>query len=107
MPRKTRHLQAAGRKPIKHAVVRLNYKGWEDTVLCVKSIQKAHDAPHVIVVDNASPNDSVLHLRRELPGLDLVTVEKNRGFSGGNNVGIQKALRMGAEVVHILNNDTL
>lgn len=93
-------------KKIKHAVVLVNYNGWKDTIVCVDSIKRSKDAPHIIVVDNGSPNESVTELKKALPDLDLVESKENVGFSVGNNIGIKKALRMGAKVVYILNNDT-
>lgn len=94
------------RKPIKHAVVLINYKNAKDTILCIESIKKAKDTPHIIVVDNGSSKECVDELKAAVPGLDLI-VGENIGFSAGNNVGIKKALRMGAKVVYILNNDTV
>ena len=94
------------KKPIKHAVVLINYKNAQDTILCIESIKKCKDAPHIIVVDNGSPKECVDELRAAYPDLDLI-VGENIGFSAGNNVGIKKALRMGARVVYILNNDTV
>jgi len=93
-------------KKIKHAVVLVNYKVSADTIVCVKSIQKSKDAPHIIVVDNGSSYEVIQELRDACPGLDIVEAGSNVGFSVGNNLGIKKALRMGAEVVYILNNDT-
>lgn len=93
-------------KKIKHAVVLVNYKVSADTIVCVKSIQKSKDAPHIIVVDNGSSEAVIQELRDACPGLDIVVVGANVGFSIGNNIGIKKALKMGAEVVYILNNDT-
>ena len=92
---------------MKHAVVLLNYKGWQDTILCIDSIKKTKDTPHIIVVDNASPDDSVNQIRAKHPNVELIVSRDNLGFSGGNNLGIRSALRQGAQVVHILNNDTL
>lgn len=92
---------------MKHAVVLLNYQGWEDTILCIDSIKKAADSPHIIVVDNNSPDESVEKIRSKHPDIELIESQKNLGFSGGNNLGIKSALAQGAEVVHILNNDTL
>lgn len=91
---------------IKHAVILVNYKGWQDTMTCINSIKKSKDAPHIIVVDNGSPDDSVAQLTARVKELDLIESKDNLGFSGGNNLGIQKALKMGAQVVYILNNDT-
>lgn len=93
-------------KPIKHAVVLVNYKIASDTIVCVKSIQQTKDAPHIIVVDNGSDPQVIQELRDACPGLDIVVVGANVGFSIGNNIGIKKALKMGAKVVYILNNDT-
>lgn len=98
--------RAKKKKPIKHAVILVNYKKWEDTVVCVNSIQKAKDQPHIIVVDNGSGNDSVSKLREHFPDLDIIASSENIGFSAGNNLGIKKALRLGAKVIYILNNDT-
>ena len=92
---------------MKHAVVLLNYKGWQDTILCIDSIKQTQDTPHIIVVDNASPDDSVEKIRAKHPDVELIVSRENLGFSGGNNLGIRSALQQGAEVVHILNNDTL
>jgi len=93
-------------RKIKHAVILVNFKGWEDTIVCLNSIEQCKDKPHVIVVDNGSNNGSVEHLLSAFPDLDLIQSPVNLGFSVGNNLGIKKALRMGAKVVHILNNDT-
>jgi len=94
------------KKKLKHAVVLVNYKKWEDTVICINSINKCKDTPHIIVVDNGSGNDSVTKLKEHFPDLDLIVSQENIGFSAGNNLGIKKALRLGAKVVYILNNDT-
>lgn len=91
---------------IKHAVVLVNYKVATDTIVCVNSIKKTKDAPHIIVVDNGSAPEVVQELRDACPGLDIVVAPGNVGFSVGNNLGIKKALKMGAQVVYILNNDT-
>lgn len=91
---------------IKHAVVLINYKVATDTIVCVDSIKKCKDAPHIIVVDNGSSPAVVQELKDACPGLDIVIAPGNVGFSIGNNLGIKKALKMGAQVVYILNNDT-
>lgn len=92
---------------IKHAAILINFRDAKTTAICVKSIQKSKDAPHIIVVDNGSSNECVAELKSLCPGLDLIETGANIGFSAGNNVGIKKALRLGAEVVYIINNDTL
>jgi len=93
-------------KKIKHAVVLVNYKGFEDTIVCINSINKSKSPPHIIVVDNGSPNESVAKLKGAFPTLDIIASPVNVGFSAGNNLGIKRALKLGAKVVYILNNDT-
>lgn len=89
-----------------HAAVLLNYNGHKDTIDCINSIKKSANPPHIIVVDNASKDNSTSILKKKFPNLDLIESSKNIGFSAGNNLGIRKALSSGSEVVHILNNDT-
>ncbi len=93
-------------RKIKHAVVIVNYNGSQDTLNCLRSIDVTKDMPHVIVVDNGSTDNSVAELKQAYPDLDLIVSPANLGFSAGNNLGIKKALKMGAAVVYLLNNDT-
>ena len=94
-------------KKIKHIAVLINYKNAKVTAQCIHSIKKCKDAPHIIVVDNGSTDEVVQELRDLCPGLDLIIAPGNVGFSVGNNLGIKKALKLGAEVIYIINNDTL
>jgi GT2 family glycosyltransferase len=45
----------------------------------------------VIAVDNASPDESVQVLRRELPDAKLVSLGENRGFAAGVNAATRQA----------------
>ncbi len=46
------------------SVVVLNYNGWKDTVACVESLLRLDPpAAHIIVVDNASSDGSVEHIK--------------------------------------------
>ena len=94
-------------KKIKHAAILINFRDAKTTATCVRSIEKSKDAPHIIVVDNGSSLECISELKSLCPGLDLIVTGANVGFSAGNNVGIKKALKMGAQVVYIINNDTL
>ncbi|MEM1071166.1 MAG: glycosyltransferase family 2 protein [Planctomycetota bacterium] len=89
------------------AYVVLNYNGLDDTLECLQSLDTARDSrTDVIVVDNASsvsPEDAI---RDRYPWVHLVLNDKNRGWSGGNNSGIQRALELGARWIVLLNNDT-
>ena len=67
---------------------------------------------HLRVVDNGGAADALLADARwgGQPLSELVNVSStanNLGFSGGMNVGIDAALRSGADVVVLLNDDTV
>ncbi len=83
----------------------LNYERAEDTIRCVRSLQSVDGLDGVIVVDNASGDDSLERLRESFPDIELVAVEENRGYTGGNNIGIRQAVTRGARFVLVVNND--
>ena len=94
------------------AIVIVNYNKYEDTLACVESILKSKtDEPyHIIVVDNASPNDSWERLQalKQHGNVTLLLADDNRGYCAGNNIGIKYALEnLGADYIWILNPDTL
>lgn len=44
-------------------IILLNYNGWQDTIECMESLLKLdYDNYQIVVVDNASPNDSMNHI---------------------------------------------
>jgi len=85
-------------------IVVLNWNGYKDTIECLKSLEKIPEKIEIVVVDNASTDDSVEKLKKLA---EVIENKSNLGFSGGNNVGIKYALENGADFVMIINNDTL
>lgn len=89
----------------------LNYKNYHETVECVASILAIPgDEYAIVVVDNASPNDSFEQLRSAYDGHARVTVlasGANGGYSFGNNVGIAHLAARGIHRVIIATSDTL
>jgi GT2 family glycosyltransferase len=86
----------------------LNWNGWHDTIPCVESLRElTYPNYQIVVVDNASSDDSEARIRAACPDVTLLQSGANRGFAGGNNVGIRYALEHGADYVWLLNNDTL
>ena len=57
----------------------------------------------IIVVDNASSDDSVSMLKNKFPNITLIQNRKNQGFAAANNTGIKKAR---GEYILLLNSDT-
>ncbi|MFA6272562.1 MAG: glycosyltransferase family 2 protein [Patescibacteria group bacterium] len=60
----------------------------------------------VIVVDNGSNDRTVEIIKEKFGNVTLIENKKNLGFAGGNNIGIKKALSLGADYVALLNQDT-
>jgi GT2 family glycosyltransferase len=92
----------------KVSIVILNLNGYEDTRECLESIRHVRYANlEVILVDNGSSDESSKHLKSEFPEVRLLMSQQNLGFGGGCNLGIEDALRHGADFVLLLNNDTI
>lgn len=113
------------------AVIILNWNGWEDTVDLLDSLASVtYDPTLIIVIDNASEDDSLKHMRRwfqqenvsnskvatntakGIPGdysqhFHLVALPENVGFCAGNNIGMAIASQVKAEYLLVLNNDTV
>lgn len=91
----------------KVSIIIVNYNGYDDTKECMESISSL-DYPNcqVVIVDNASEDGSVEKLQNEFPDVEYVISEENLGYTGGNNLGIEKAVSVGAHYLFILNNDT-
>ncbi|MEA1936618.1 MAG: glycosyltransferase family 2 protein [Patescibacteria group bacterium] len=88
-------------------IIVLNWNGKDDTIECVKSLQKInYDNYKIVVVDNGSEDDSVFAIRRNFPEIKIVENKKNLGFAGGNNIGINYAVENKADYILLINNDT-
>lgn len=95
----------------KISVIILNYNGCKNTLECVRSFNKVRIPQgfelELVIVDNASVDNSVDVFKKEFPQISLIVNKKNLGYSGGNNIGIKYALDSGASQVIVLNNDTI
>lgn len=92
---------------MKLSAIILNYNGVQDTIDCLKSIEKNNAAEvevEIIVVDNNPKEESTDKLIK-FKNIIILRNKKNLGFSGGMNVGIKEALKNKADYVLILNND--
>jgi len=89
-------------------IILLNWNGIEDTVECLRSIEKL-TYPNVtaIVVDNGSKDNQAKRIADSFPDAVVLPQKENLGFCGGCNVGIKYALDHEADYVMLLNNDTV
>jgi GT2 family glycosyltransferase len=90
------------------AIVIVNWNGWQDTLECLASLRRlTYPNVRVLVVDNASTNDSVARIREACPDVEIIEIDRNLGWAGGSNVGIRMAMAGGAAYIWLLNNDTV
>jgi len=81
-----------------------NWNGAHLLPTCLDALRAQDYGEHeVIVVDNASHDDSCALVRRDYPEVRLLPLPTNRGLTGGCNAGIAVAR---GEIVALLNNDT-
>ncbi|WP_230949083.1 glycosyltransferase family 2 protein [Burkholderia diffusa] len=88
------------------SVIVVNYGTPDLTIRCVASLTslRVAFADDIVVVENASPDDSYARLRRELPrGVRLLRAACNRGFGSGVNFGMAACRR---DYVLVVNPDT-
>ena len=83
-------------------IVTYNGAHWID-----KNIPSLLDSAYpvnIIVVDNKS-TDNTLKLLKKYPEIDVIKSETNLGFGKANNIGMQRALSLGADHLFLLNQD--
>lgn len=90
----------------------LHYIAQKETVDCIESIIKnVKGDKHIIVVDNASPNNSGKKLQEmyiENSIVDILISESNWGFAKGNNIGYKYALEnYEPDFIVVMNNDMI
>jgi len=88
------------------AVVVPSFNGGNDTLRCLAALKKSVGAKlAVIVVDNASTDDSVLNVRKQYPSVAIVEEQTNTGFVGACTRGFTEAQKCGASYVAFINQD--
>lgn len=86
------------------SVVIPNWNGAHHLPTCLYALRaQTYPALEVIVVDNASSDDSRRLLAEHYPEVRLIALPENRGFTGACNAGMQAA---SGELIALLNNDT-
>ena len=93
----------------KVALVILHFNEPKLTENCLESVKKikTQDFKVEVIVINNNPQEKINFLKRKFPEFVFLEVKENLGFTGGNNLGIKKALKKGTNFVLLLNNDTL
>ncbi len=91
----------------KVAVVILNFKVKEHVLKCIDSVKKStYRNIKIILVDNNS-GDGIEDEIKQNEYLEFIQTKDNLGYTGGNNIGITRALEEKSDLIFILNPDTV
>jgi GT2 family glycosyltransferase len=72
---------------------------------CLDSLLVSLVKTEIIVIDNASADETVNFIQKNYSQIDLIVANENLGFAKANNIGIKKAYEQGADYVFLLNQD--
>jgi len=87
------------------SIIILNYNAGNLLLECVESIYNSNYKNfEIIIVDNVSKDNSDKKCKEKFSDIILIENEKNLGYCGGNNVGIEKAK---GDFLVILNPDVI
>jgi len=98
----------------KVGIISINWNNYLDTREFISSILSIQYQNFVIyIVDNNSSDDSLTLLKKEFKEYinkqKIIFIESvvNKGFAGGNNIGIKRALVDNCDMILVINNDTV
>lgn len=90
----------------KVVIVIVNYNGEKFQNDCLRTIYEMDYSNYeVVIVDNASTDNSMKMAEAEYPQIKTIYLESNLGVTKGNNVGISYSLEVNADYTLLLNND--
>ncbi len=84
-------------------IVAYNFEPWIRQ--CLSSIAQSTLRATVLVIDNASEDNTCEIIRKEYPDVLLTENGENLGFGRANNIGLRYAVNNGFEYVFLLNQD--
>lgn len=91
---------------MKLSIIIVSWNVCQELLDCLRSIDdnRPSDSFEIIVVDNASTDDTVNAVREDFPEVKLLVNTENRGFAAANNVGIRQSQ---GQYIFFLNPDTI
>lgn len=86
------------------SIVIVTWNGRQHLARCLAAVAAQRDVEaETILVDNGSTDGTAEYVRASYPWVRVVRLERNAGFTGGNNAGVREAR---GRYVALLNNDT-
>jgi GT2 family glycosyltransferase len=89
-------------------IVILSFQRYDVTVRLIKQICQ-FNIPNitVVLVDNNSSDNAGKRIKNKYPEVYLIQLTENKGFCGGNNVGIQYCIDKGFDYTLLINDDVI
>lgn len=93
---------------MKTGIIILNYNDYENTLKIIDMIKDYKCLKKIIIVDNASTDDSFNHLKPlENNKITIIKNKKNLGYAYGNNLGLKYLYEHGFDYAIISNPDII
>src|ERR1044071_8249878 len=84
----------------------LTYNSPGSTAETLRSLRRqTYTDFRLLLIDNASDDDSAERLAREFPELEIRRLPENRGYTGGNNVALDLARAGGFDCLLVATHD--
>src|SRR5690606_32751995 len=90
-------------KSVLSIIVTYNFEPWLDK--CLSSLLHSSYPTDIIIIDNASQDNTVKLIRQNYPQIILLESRVNLGFGKANNLGFAYALDKGYDFVFLVNQD--
>ena len=84
-------------------VVTYNAMQWIDR--CILSVYSSNIPLDLFIIDNASTDETVEHIKENYADLKIIQNKNNLGFGAANNIGLQYAIDHNYSYVYLLNQD--
>jgi GT2 family glycosyltransferase len=88
-------------------IIIVTYNGKEEVLACLESLSSPNNQSDLLVVDNASDDGTSAAIRSRFPETEILRLDVNAGWAGGNNAGLRVALERKYDLVCLLNSDTV
>jgi GT2 family glycosyltransferase len=86
-------------------VIVVTFNGMPWIKKCFDSLINSSIALQILVVDNASNDETCQYIKQNFVSIELIETGINLGFGKANNIGLQTALEKKADYVFLLNQD--
>jgi len=84
----------------------VNWATAEDALACLDALGAlTYRTCRIVVIDNASRDDSVDRIRSAWPEVTVLRSDSNRGYAGGHALGLAQAQQWHSDAVWLLNPD--